>query len=282
MKISYQNKSVLKFYKDMPFNIYSSPETAIRSLKRNNPLTIYPPLKKIIKNNKNFNILDLGCGAGWFANLLSLKFKKVNVTGVDFNPTAIEFAKGIRNKLNLKTNFIIEDLFQVKSNDKLDLITSLGVLHHTDNCLRGIEKIINLSPKYICIGLYHKHGRKPFLNYIKKLKSKYKGLKKENFENHLYEEYKKLDTRNSDELNTKSWFRDQMLHPKETQHTLEEIIPIFKNKYKIISTSLNRFKKIRNLKKVIEDEKKWYDYGSEKLKKNIYFPGFFVTVAVKI
>ena len=158
----YLNKSVLEFYKKMPFNIYSNSYTAIKSLKTNDPLSIYPPLKKIIKNKKNFNIIDLGCGAGWFANLLSYKFKNINVTGVDFNPRAIEFAKNIRNKLNLKTNFVIEDLFQVRSNDKLDLVSSLGVLHHTNDCHKGIEKIIDLSPNYICIGLYHKYGRKPF------------------------------------------------------------------------------------------------------------------------
>ena len=62
------------------------------------------------------------------------------MTGVDFNPRAIEFAKNIRNKLNLKTNFVIEDLFQVRSNDKLDLVSSLGVLHHTNDCHKGIEK----------------------------------------------------------------------------------------------------------------------------------------------
>ena len=38
----------------------------------------------------------------------------------------------------------------------------------------------------------------------------------------MFAEYKKLDARNSDELNKMSWFRDQMLHPKETQHTLEK------------------------------------------------------------
>ena len=89
--------------------------------------------------------------------------------------------------------------------------------------IKVLKKIIDLSPNYICIGLYHKYGRKPFLSHVKKLKSKFKKLKKDDFEDRMFAEYKKLDARNSDELNKMSWFRDQMLHPKETQHTLAEI-----------------------------------------------------------
>ena len=40
-------------------------------------------------------------------------------------------------------------------------------------------------------------------------------------------------------------------------------------------------KKINDLERVIESEKKWYDYALEKLEKKIYFPGFFIIFAVK-
>ena len=61
---------------------------------------------------------------------------------------------------------------------------------------------------------------------------KFKDLKKNDLENALFEEYKKLDKRSSDETHLRSWFKDQVLHPKETQHTLAEILPIIKTKYK--------------------------------------------------
>ena len=101
-------------------------------------------------------------------------------------------------------------------------------------------------------------------------------------ENALFEEYKKLDKRSSDETHLRSWFKDQVLHPKETQHTLAEILPIIKTKYKIISTSLNKFEQIHNLEQIVEEEEKWLDYGLQKLRNNIYFPGFFIIFGERI
>ena len=282
MNLTYQNLDVLEFYRKLPFNIYSNKESAIKSLKENDPIKIYPPLSKIIKNDENINILDLGCGIGWFANLLSYNFNRINVTGVDFNSVAIDFANKIKDQLNLKTNFIVEDLFKVEFSDKFDLISSLGVLHHTNNCFKGIEKIIELSPRYFLIGLYHKYGRKPFLEHFDNLKLKFKDLKKNDLENALFEEYKKLDKRSSDETHLRSWFKDQVLHPKETQHTLAEILPIIKTKYKIISTSLNKFEQIHNLEQIVEEEEKWLNFGLQKLRNNIYFPGFFIIFGERI
>ena len=47
-----------------------------------------------------------------------------------------------------------------------------------------------------------------------------------------------------DEQKLYSWFRDQVLHPHETQHTLEELTDVFKScNYKIVSTSINKFEK---------------------------------------
>ena len=49
-----------------------------------------------------------------------------------------------------------------------------------------------------------------------------------------------------------SWFRDQVLHPHETQHTFEEMIPIFESiDFKIIATSINKFERIDNFDKII-------------------------------
>ena len=58
---------------------------------------------------------------------------------------------------------------------------------HTNNCFKGIEKIIELSPRYFLIGLYHKYGRKPFLEHFDNLKLKFKDLKKTDLENALFE-----------------------------------------------------------------------------------------------
>jgi len=284
---TYANRDVLEFYKKLPFNIYSDKAYAIESLKSNNPIKIYPPLADIIKDEKNFYALDLGCGAGWFANLLSYNFKNINVYGVDFNPIAINFANEVKKELNLKTNFLVEDLFKINfrnlnlNTNEIDLISSLGVLHHTNNCHQGIKKIIELKPKFFLLGLYHKYGRQPFLDYFKELKIKYHHLNNREYEDSLFKEYKKLDRRSLDDIHLKSWFKDQVLHPLETQHTLAEISSIMLPTYEIISTSVNKFNKINSLSEIINKEKKLYEHGVNQIKKNIYFPGFFVILAIK-
>ena len=283
MNKSFQNLEVLDFYKKLPFNIYDSPDKAIQSLKLQNPIKIYPPLKNIIVNNNKFNTLDIGSGVGWFVNSLSYFFNNISAVGIDYNPVAIEFANSVKNQLKLKSIFYEKDLFKIDFDQKFNLITSLGVLHHTNNCLEGIKKIIQLSPEFILLGLYHKFGRKPFLDYFNELKKKYSNLDFEEKEEKLFYEYKKLDNKKINETHLKSWFKDQVLHPHETQHTFEEILPIFvDNNYKIFKTSLNRFEEINDYKDIINSEKDWFEYGINKLKNKEYFPGFFIVVAKKI
>ena len=280
MTKTYKNEKVLEFYKELPFNIYDNVDEATMNIKKNNPIKIYPPLKKILSNENKLNILDVGCGAGWFANSISYFFNNVNVIGLDFNPVALDFANLVKNNLNLKTKFVEKDLFEINSENQFDLISSLGVLHHTNNCHEGLKKILSQNPNFVLLGLYHKYGRKPFLDHFNNLKNK--SSKKDN-EDFLYEEYKKLDKRSSNEKHLRSWFKDQVVHPHETQHSFEEIAPIFINyNYKILSTSLNRFKDLKNYNEIINSEKEWYNYGMEQLKNNLYFPGFFIIFAQKI
>ena len=215
---TFKNEKVLEFYRQLPFNIYDNVEDATRNIKKNDPTKIYPPLKEILADNKIINILDVGCGAGWFANSISYFFNRVNVTGLDFNSVALEFAKSVKKKLNLNTNFIEKDLFEIDSKKKYNLISSLGVLHHTNDCHEGLKKILVQSPEYVLIGLYHKYGRKPFLDHFDDLKKKFP----EKGENFLYNEYKNLDKRSSNEKHLKSWFKDQVVHLHETSIHLKK------------------------------------------------------------
>tara|TARA_B100001540_G_C15776741_1_gene629030 strand:- start:3 stop:854 length:852 start_codon:yes stop_codon:yes gene_type:complete len=283
MNKSFKNLEVLEFYKELPFNIYDNENDAIVNIKKNDPTKIYPPLKEIFETNKNINILDVGCGAGWFVNSISYFQKNINVTGVDFNPVALTFAKKIKEKLKLNSNFIEKDLFTINFKKQFFLISSLGVLHHTNNCHEAIKVLLQQESKYVLIGLYHKYGRKAFLDHFQNLKENFLKTKKKNFEQELFEEYKKLDKRSQNETHLKSWFKDQVLHPYETQHTFEELISIFdENKYKIYSTSLNRFSNFKSYNEIINVEKDWYQYGKDQLIKNHYFPGFFIILAKKM
>lgn len=273
--MTFKNENVLNFYKDLPFNIYGNLDESVKKIKEINPLNDYLELKRIIEKFDKLDLIDFGCGGGWLVNSLAYHLeKKIDASGVDFNPKVIEYANKMKEKLNLNSKFYTSDLFTFNEKKKFDLIISLGVLHHTNNCHEAIKNLFRFSRKgsYIFLGLYHKYGREPFLEYFKNLKDQSEESK--------FEAYKELHSNISDEKKLLSWFRDQVLHPHETQHTFKEISQIFlENNFEIISTSINKFKIINNLEDLFELEKTYKAISYEKLKVKEYFPGFFVVVA---
>lgn len=111
--MSFKNEDVLTFYEKIPFNIYGDINSAVDQVKKWDPVITYPELGKIIKNYNKVKIIDFGCGGGWFVNSMSYFHpKKVEITGVDFNPVAIEYANKIKQKCNLDCNFITSDIFE--------------------------------------------------------------------------------------------------------------------------------------------------------------------------
>jgi len=264
-------KTVLNFYKKLPFNVYDNCDLAVKNIKNFNLKKTYPFLDKTIKNSKE--IIDIGCGGGWLINVISYHYKKI-VTGLDFNKIAINHATKISKQLKNKNNFIINDIFKMNLNKKFDLIISLGALHHTKNAMQALNRILKLgkSNSIICVGLYHKYSRKPFLEKFKKLKNR--------SETNLFAIYQQMH-KLTDKKHQISWFRDQVLHPHETSHVLQEVLSIFKkNKYKFIGTSINRFQR-ESVSNILKKEKKLYKYALNKIKKNIYYPGFFITMGKK-
>ena len=275
--MTFKNNEVLHFYEKLPFNIYGDLNTAVDQIKKWDPLIVYPELNKIINNYKKTKIVDFGCGGGWLVNSMSYHHKdKVEITGIDFNPKVIEYANKIKDLCNLDSKFFTSDIFEFKSSEKFDLVISLGVLHHTNNCHEAIRYITSFNDQnsYLFLGLYHKYGREPFLNYFKNMKNQ--------SDDYKFKEYKKLHKNITDEKKMYSWFRDQVLHPHETQHTFEEISTLLiKLGYSIKSTSINKFDNINDLKDIYELEKACYEISIKKIQDNEYYPGFFIVIGKK-
>lgn len=128
----------------------------------------------------------------------------------------------------------------------------------------------------IFIGLYHKYGRMPFLNYFNEMKEN--GADEEV----LFENYRELHKKYVDDVQVRSWFLDQVLHPYESQHTLQEMVPILREAdVKLIGTSINNFDPIDDLEKLYALEKKLYNRGMQYLKAKKYYPGFFCILGQK-
>lgn len=281
---------VLKFYADLPFNAYSTPEGATQHITSHNQIAyIYADLDKILSAGSHpvsshsanlLSVLDVGCGVGWFTNTVAYYYH-LPVLGIDFNSLAIESARATAAKLGLNSaQFRVCNLFKIGTlEQRFDVVSSIGVLHHTADPLGGIAamaSVLSETPNArLYIGLYHLYGRRPFLNYFDNLKRSGKS------EEDLFESYRELHSDLADNEHVRSWFRDQVLHPHESQHTLKEIAEFLNGiGFSVESTSINKYKKIENLEALFESEK---DYEAVSHQRNVvekkYFPGFFTVCA---
>lgn len=267
---------VLAFYSSLPFNRHGTAATQAASIRRHDALDTYPVLRPLLR--PGVQVLDAGCGTGWLSNGIRLRHR-ANVTGVDFNPGAIAFAREVADALGVDTRFEVGNVFTYQPGRRFDLIVSIGALHHTGDCHGAIRRIAAdlLAPGgHFFIGLYHQHGRAPFLAHFEALREA--GAD----EATLFEAYRRLHPSTTDETHLRSWFRDQVLHPHETQHTLAELLPVLRDAGLTLSaTSLNAFAPIDDLPAVLASERGQYDLGVSRLQAGRYFPGFFLVLARK-
>jgi len=270
------NREVLEFYKLLPFNIRDSVEHSAAAVVATDHATAYPVLMPLLA--PGVRVLDVGCGTGWMSNSLAYHHR-AQVTGLDFNPVAIERARAVAGALQLPTEFVQGDLFAYQPSTPYEVVISLGVLHHTNDCARAVRHVFDamVAPGgHALIGLYHLQGRKPFLDHFASMRAA--GSSDEQ----MFARYRQLHAQIADETLLRSWFRDQVLHPHETQHTLAEMLPILEAAgMDLVSTSINRFEPIQSIDQVLAAEPAYADLARERLRDNQYFTGFFVFLARK-
>jgi len=276
-KETYANPTVLEFYRSLPFNYRDSVEEQVKAIRSTNAIATYPVLPPLL--GSGVSVLEVGCGTGWLSNSMNFYYQ-ARVLGIDFNPVAIARAQKVAREMKLKTNFQVEDLFLYQPKMPFEVVVSLGVLHHTNNCAAAVQRLCEhfVAPGgHIMVGLYHKYGRQPFLDSFQEMKER--GAT----EAEMLARYRSLHSQLKDETHLFSWFRDQVLHPHETQHTVAEMLPILKESgMELVSTSLNRFQPIQSVDQLIAEESQYEDIARQRLKENKYFPGFFVFLARKV
>ena len=173
--------------------------------------------------------------------------------------------------------FLEANIFDFQPDRPFKVVNSLGVLHHTPNCHAAIRQVIKwLAPGgHLHLGLYHLYSRRPFLDHFAKLQATGSS------EAELYQEFKRLNPNITDQTHMLSWFRDQVLHPHETQHTYEEIHELLVSEGLVVkATSINNFKNPASLAKLIELEQRLEAVSKAALyRQKRYCPGFFVVWA---
>ncbi|MGK0201538.1 MAG: SAM-dependent methyltransferase [Planctomycetota bacterium] len=270
--------SVRGFYEDMPFSMHGDVSVAAASVRDHSLAAIYPDLHALLRSGSVKTVLEFGCGAGWLAATMAHHYG-VEVTAVDFTAAALQRARAVAESLKVadRIQFVHSDLFEYEHGAPVDLVVSVGVLHHTRNA-RAAFQHASASVTHggsIFVGLYHEPGRAPFLEL-------FRGIAAAKGEDAALAEYAKLDgVHAGDKSMLKSWFRDQVLHPHETQHTLREVCGwLAEDGLCLRSTSVNRFAAIERVESLFELEQ---TFGERSRQANItegrYFPGFFTVLA---
>jgi SAM-dependent methyltransferase len=265
--------AVLAFYRELPFNYRVSTEEHAKTIRAVDQIAHYPCVRPLLK--PGISVLDVGCGAGWFTLSAAVHYQ-AKVTGIDFNDVAIARAREVASVLRVPADFHTADLFTFKAAAPFDFVASMGVLHHTGDCGRALRVCAGhvRVGGHLLIGLYHRYGRRPFLDHFRRLKSA--GAS----ESEMMADYRRLHSSLSDETHLRSWFRDQVLHPLETQHTLRELAPLLEDAgFSIEATSLNGFRPFARLEELFDLEPQLEAVGRERLAGRQYYPGFFVFLA---
>ena len=275
--MTFANDEVLRFYRELPFNTFGDLEEHKKNIRSGISLGNHPPLLEIL--SKQARVLEVGCGVGWLSAQISDRFHTA-VTSIDFNKVAVDMAQKSANALKIAVDYQVADLFLYSPEEKFDICVSLGVLHHTNNCIGAVQRCVEHfteSGGYFYVGLYHLFGRRPFLSYFEKMSQN--GASEED----LLIEYARLSQVKTDDKHLYSWFRDQVLHPHETQHTLKEITEVCsKAGARLMSTSINQFKKFDSESELFEREIEYEEVSKQRIAEGKYFPGFFTALYQKI
>jgi len=268
-------EKVRSFYEHMPFNYYTTPEAAVVAVLRN-PTVGYEDLASLLSAGTVKTALEVGCGTGWLSLAMAYHYD-VTVTGIDIAQNPLKRARVVKDKLGVKgIQFLQSDLFDFCTDARFSLVVSNGVLHSTSDARAAflhIQRFVGESG-YVFLGLYHAFGRTVFLEMFRKIIAS-------QGEAAAFERFASMWGPGADATHVRSWFRDQVLHPHETLHTLQEVIGwLSEAGFRLVSTSINRHKKWTAIEELLKMESQYEQLSYQRnVVENRYFPGFFTVLA---
>ncbi len=271
---------VRSFYDELPFNFHGTLESARQAIERPTVASHFPDLHDLIEGRPagRRSVLDVGCGAGWLAHSLRRHYG-ARVHGIDLSARALERANELVVDFDGsagEVSFALEDVFHFASDQAYDVGVSMGALHHTADPRAAFEiQRRHVRPGgALYLGLYHAPGRRVFLDALE-------SVLRDSGEEAAFEAYCRLDrVRAGDRTLARSWFRDQVLHPHESQHTLREVAGWFDDLgVELVSTSINRFAPWDDRSALFDLEHAYEGAARRAIHdEGRFFPGFFTVL----
>lgn len=284
---------VRNFYRELPFNYEKTAADQAQIIRSVDQIAVYRPLAAHLGEAKGVSLLDAGCGVGWLACTAALWYGSCCL-GIDFSDKAVARAREVRSLLGLDgaVEFSRADIFDLPPevlSRRFDVVASLGVLHHTRDCFQGLVRLYGLLEEkgHLLLGLYHAYGRKPLLDAFSPLRDRLQRATDKQEQDAILEQgikrWNDLFAHADHATFNLSWFRDQCLHPHETQWTLRDVLAWFRQLgITPLATSLDRFSADPDWQRLVENEKDQESLARKRLcVEKKFFPGFFVVWARK-
>jgi SAM-dependent methyltransferase len=249
---------------------------------------MYRPLADRLAVPEAVTLLDAGCGVGWLANTAAFWYPHVRCLGVDFTAQAIERAEAVAALLGVADRagsaMPIYSTCPRISAPGGSISFPVWACCTIPGLRRAVEIVSGMVRKngYLLLGLYHRYGRKPLLDvfepYRQRLSSCGDGSGRDRIVQEAVARWNELFPHCGNEVFNRSWFRDQCLHPHETQWTLADVLAWFERLgIAPLATSLDRFSDGPDWKRLVSDEKGQEQLARKRLfEERKFFPGFFV------
>lgn len=106
-------------------------------------------------------ILDAGCGTGQRLLGAAQRFPAAHFVGLDMTAASLEAAGRLAHENGINNVELQRaDLLQLELDDRFDIVTSTGVLHHLEDPARGLSNLVGLLSEdgVLAAWLYHALG----------------------------------------------------------------------------------------------------------------------------
>lgn len=207
------------FYEQNPFPNYDDVEDIGSLIEKSSARGLPEMLNRSI--SLNATVLEVGCGTGQLGSFLSIAGRRVLSIDACLNSLRLAQRFKERNQLGSVT-FGQMDLFRLPLRHGLfDVVICTGVLHHTENPAEGFRRLLPyLKPGgKIIIGLYNWYGR--FATRLRRLIVRPLGERAARLDPYIFNVPLGKEKRHT-------WFMDQYQNPRESLHTMDEVLGWFK------------------------------------------------------
>lgn len=123
-----------------------------------------------VEDFKDATVIDFGCNMGQMS-FQAAEWGAKEVTGIEYDSTAVENAKNINKQLGLDVNFVVDDLdsnFLWNSLDSVDVSMFLAIIDtkELENRYGILSKICSKTKKVM---YFEGHGKQPATKYFKNI-----------------------------------------------------------------------------------------------------------------